>query len=225
MNYIKKIFEDRVDETVHQRLVRYGRGDYEGVSSMELINGKNIKIKSTFEFSNDLFGTIAENTKEEAEVNGSIIAVREFENELSFGLASYKKKKGANTGEIDTTLKPEQMKETYEKFKNNFILLNVESENFSLKVGKKLPKPGGKIKEDFCKASLPKELLTEFVWETKNFKKAIIKHTFTINDLIVSKEYESDYAKARIMAKRKGKLKRTVEFDGKKIQKEAEFNI
>ncbi len=222
MNYVKKIFENKTDETVHQRLVRYGKGEYES-SIMEVKNSKSIKIKGTSDWCNDLFATIAESIKEEAVVQGSLIAARDFENELSFGLASYKKKKGANAGEIETTLKPEQMREIYEKFKNNFILLNVESNNFSLKVGKKLPKPGGKLKEDFCKATLPKELLNEFIWETKDFKDARITHTFIIKDLIVPKEYENDYAKARTMAKRKGTLKRAIEFEGKKIEKEAEF--
>jgi len=220
MNYIKKIFENKIDETVHHRLVRYGKGEYE-TSIMEVRNSKNIKVKGTFDFANDLFGTISENIKEEAEVKGSLIAARDFENELEF--ASYKKKKGANTGEIEATLKPEQMREIYEKFKSNFILLNVESNSFSLKVGKKLPKPGGKIKEDFCKATLPKELLNEFVWEAKDFSNAKIKHLFIIKELIVPKEYENDYAQARTMAKRKGILKRIIELDGKIIEKETEF--
>jgi hypothetical protein len=224
MNYVKKIFENKTDETVHQRLVRYGKGEYES-SIMEIKNSKNIKIKGTFDWCNDLFATIAQNIKEDAQVQGSIIAPRNFENELSFGLTSYKKKKGANAGEIETTLKPEQMREIYDKFKNNFILLNVESNNFSLKVGKKLPKPGGKIKEGFCKATMPKELLNEFLWEMKEFKDARITHTFIINDLIVPKENENDYVMARITAKRKGILKRVIEFDGKKIEKEAEFEV
>jgi hypothetical protein len=224
MNYIKKIFENKTDETVHQRLVRYGKGEYES-SIMEVKNSKNIKIKGTFDWCNDLFATIAENIKEEAEVQGSVIAARDFENELSFGLASYKKKKGANVGEIEAKLKPEQIREIYEKFKNNFILLNIKSDKFELSVGKKLPKPGGKIKEGFCRATTPKELLNEFLWETKDFKNARIIHTFIIKDLIVPKEYEHDYVMARVMAKRKGILKRLIEFDGKKIGKEAEFNI
>ncbi len=222
MNYVKKIFENKTDEAVHQRLVRYGRGEYEG-SSMEITKGKNLKIKASFDFSNDLFGMIAENIKKEAEVKGSITAGRDFEKELSFEVINYKKKKGAFTAEIDTTLKPEQMREIYEKFKNNFILLNVKSEEFSLAVGKSLPKPGGKVKENFCKATMPLELLGEFVWEEKNFRKAVIKHVFIINDLIVPKECENDYAKARMMAKRKGNVKRIVEVDGKVVEKEAGF--
>lgn len=222
MNYIKRIFENKADEIVHQRMVRYGKGEYES-AIMEVKNGKNIKIKGTSDFSNDLFGTIAENIKEEAEVKGSLMAPRDFENEFEF--TSYKKKKGANTGEIESTLKPEQMREIYEKFKTNFILLNVKSNNFSLSVGKKLPKPGGKVKEDFCKAILPKELLNEFVWETKDFTNAKIRHIFIIKELIVPKEYENDYARARIMAKRKGTLKRILDVDNKIIEKEIEFNI
>ncbi|MFH1331950.1 MAG: hypothetical protein ABIH63_01570 [archaeon] len=220
MNYIKKIFENKIDEAVHQRLVRYCKGEYER-AIMEVKNGKSIKVKGTFDWCNDLFGTIAENIKEEAEVEGSLIAARGFENEFEF--TSYKKKKGANTGEIEATLKPEQMREMYEKFKDNFILLNIESGSFSLKVGKKLPKPGGKVKEGFCKATLPKELLNEFVWETKDFSNAKIRHIFIINELIVPKEYENDYAQARIMAKRKGILKRILELDGKIIEKETEL--
>jgi len=222
MNYIKKIFENKTDETVHQRLIRYGKGEYEN-SSMEVTKSKELKIKGTFEFSNDLFATIAENIKEEAEVNGSLIAARDFENELSFGLLSYRKKKGANVGEVEAKLTPEQIKEVYDKFKNNFILLNVKSSDYSLSVGKKLPKPGGKVKENFCSATMPAELLGEFVWETKEFKKAIMKHIFIINELIVPKEYENDDAMARIMAKRKGKVKRVLEIDGKIMEKEAEF--
>ncbi len=222
MNYVKKIFENKTDEAVHQRLVRYGKGEYEG-SSMAIAKGKNLKIKASFDFSNDIFEIISENIKKEAEIKGSITAGRDFEKEISFEIIDYKKKKGAFTAEIDATLKPEQMKEIYEKFKNNFILLNVKSEEFSLAVGKNLPKPGGKIKENFCKAVLPVQLLDELIWETKDFRKALIKHIFVINELVVPKEYEDDYTKARIMAKRKGKIRRIIEIDGKIIEKEAWF--
>lgn len=222
MNYIKKIFEKKTDETVHQKLVRYGKGEYE-TAFMQITKGKNLKIKTSFEFTNDFFGIIAENIKSKAEVKGNISIGRDFENEMKIEVANYKKTKQMHMAEIETELKPEEMKEIYEKFKDGIILLNVKSENYNLSTGKKLPKPGGKVKEDFCKATLPLEFLEEFIWEEKNFKNAIIKHVFKVNDLIVPKEYENDYAQARVMAKRKGKLKRIIELDGRVVEKEVEF--
>ena len=97
------------------------------------------------------------------------------------------------------------LKEIYSKFKLQFILLNVKSDSCSLKCGKSLPKPGGKIKEDFCSATLPLEAAEEFEYATgKNFKEAKIKHMLNIKEIEIPKEYLNDPAKARVNGIRKG---------------------
>ena len=58
--------------------------------------------------------------------------------------------------------------------------------------------------------------------EVENFKKVEIKHTFDITEIIIPKD-EKDFAKMREMAKRKGKIIRELDIDGKKLKKEMNF--
>ena len=84
------------------------------------------------------------------------------------------------------------------------------------------PKPGS-VKEKFCtlqvEPKLAAPLLDAFLFDVKErgFKKAEINHTFDIQDVVIPKEYENDYALARLHAKKKGKIKRKITLDGKEI--------
>ncbi len=99
--------------------------------------------------------------------------------------------------------------------------MNVKSDEFKLSVKNKIPKPGGKVKENFCSATLPLEDLEEFAFDfDKNFTHAKIVNKFVITDLVVPKQYENDSVMARFMAKRKGKLVRVITVDEKEIKKE-----
>jgi hypothetical protein len=70
------------------------------------------------------------------------------------------------------------------------------------------------------------DLMAETCFDVKerSFKEIRITHRYAIKELIVPPEYATDYAKARIYAKRKGTLKRTVDLDGNKTQTEKEFS-
>ena len=61
-----------------------------------------------------------------------------------------------------------------------------------------------------------------FVFEKPDFKDAEINHTFFINELILP-QGETDFAKVREMAKRKGKIVRKALIDGKEVVSEKEF--
>lgn len=225
MNFVKQIVEGKVDDSIHKKFSRYGKGEYERALLL-IKKGKNLKIKASYDWANDFFGIIAENIKKDAEVKGKIIASRDFESELSIEADSYSKRGKLYTAEINTTLNPEQMKSLYEKFKNDFLLLNVKSNDFKLSVKSSMPKPGGKIKEDFCSATLPLDVLEEFAFDfDRNFSEAKIVNKFVITDLVVPKEYENDFAMARLMAKRKGKLVRKITVDGKNIEKEYSMEV
>lgn len=220
MNFIKQIVQGHVDESTHKKLARYGKGDYERGFLLIKKGKKDIKIKASWDWANDLFGIIAENIKKNAEVKGKIIATRDFESELGIE-ASFSKRGKLYTAEIDVNLNPEQMQSIFEKFKGEFLLLNVKSDNFKLSVKSSIPKPGGKVKEDFCSAILPLGTLDEFAFDfDKNFSEAKIVNKFVITSLVVPQEYENDFAMARLMAKRKGKLIRLITVDGQNIQKE-----
>jgi hypothetical protein len=55
-----------------------------------------------------------------------------------------------------------------------------------------------------------------------DFKKAEIDHKFIINE-IIQPEGETDYARIRELAKRKGEIIREALIDGKEIRKKMDF--
>jgi len=224
MNTIKKIFEGKVDELVHNKFTRYGKGEYERFL-IEIRKGKDLKIKTSWDWSNDLFEYIANNVKEEVDLTGKIVANRDFESEIPCEVSNYSKRGKLFTAEFKTNVSPEILKEMYEKFKLNFILLKVKSSKFKMSSGSSLPKPGGKIKENFCSATLPLEFLDEFVWEVPDFKVLKIRHQFNITEIIVPEEFKKDPAKARLESRRKGTIKRVIDVDGKEQVKEINFEV
>ena len=225
MNFIKQIVQGNVDESVHKRFARYGKGEYER-GLLLIKKGKNLKIKSSYDWANDFFLMIAENIKCDAEVDGKIIATRDFESEMGIEADSFSKRGKIYTAEIKAVLNPEQMKSIFEKFKGDFLLLNVKSNDFKLKVKNKIPRPGGKIKDNFCSATLPLDFLDEFAFDfDKDFSEVQIINKFVIKEIVVPKEYENDPAMARLMAKRKGDLVRIITADGKTMQKEYPMEI
>jgi len=54
MNFIKKIFNGEVDETVHFQFIRFGKGDYKGRFPLSLWKTKKVKLRTSFEFVNDI---------------------------------------------------------------------------------------------------------------------------------------------------------------------------
>lgn len=225
MNTIKQIFEKKIDDDVHQKFVRFSKGEF----IRFLINikkGKNLKIKTSYDFANDLVAVIAENIDENAGIKGSILASWDFESELDFEVIDFKKRGKLFSAILDTTLTKEQFKRLYEKFKAGFLLLDIESSKFKLKCGKNLPKPGKELKDNFCSATLPLSLLDEFAFDfSHDFNEASIIHIFKINEIIIPKTYGNDFEKARLMAKRKGILIREIKFNGAEKKNSVEFEI
>lgn len=227
MNFIRQILEGKADASIHHKFVRYGRGDYEKLF-FELVKSKKLKVKSSYDFANDFVEIIANHSGEDMEVKGKIIVNRDFENELlDLGIEAdkFSKRGKLYTAEIDTTMSPGQLKQVYEMFKENFLLLNINSENYKLKTGNTLPKPGKEPKRDFCKATLPLALKEEFAWDVKDFTKLEIKHLIKIDDIIIPPELRDDPVKARIEAKRKGKFIRILNIDGREERHEVDLEI
>ena len=219
MLFVKKIFEGKEDDIVHRKFVRFSVGEFER-GLMSLRKGKDIKIKCSYDFVDDLFGLIAENCKGKVNVKGKIIASFDFGDDFEF--VRYIKGKKF-TGEVDFEVDCDKMKEIYEKFKLSFILLSVDCDGFKLKCKTSLPKPGKALDLKFCSAVFPKELVNEFVWEG-DFKKAEIKHRVIVDEIVVP-EGVSDFAEARKLSKRKGNVIRELVLDGKEIVKGKEFLV
>ena len=220
MNFIKKIFNNEADEYIKRQFRRFGKGEYER-AFLSISNGKNLSIKSSYEFSNDLFHMIIQDLKEPAHVSGLIISNEKIED---FG--NVKKKQKLYEAEINASFSPEKLNEIYEKYRNQNILLSLSYNSYKLKTGTKLPKPGKKLKNNFCSAVLPKEFLHEFMFDyTEDFRKAVIKHIYNINEIIIPEEFRHNIELARLNAKRKGIIIRILEIDGKTTESRKEFVI
>jgi hypothetical protein len=187
--------------------------------------GKSLQLSTSWDWSNDLFKVIADNVDEDVELSGKIIASRDFESELPLEPVKYSKRGKLYTAEFKSTASPAVLRELYDKFKLNFILLKVKCSSFKLSCGSSLPKPGGEIKDNFCKATLPLGLQDEFVWEVKDFKVVTIVHRFKIEEIVIPEEYKNDPAMARQKGIRKGKLTRVLDIDGKEQKEEIEISL
>jgi len=222
MNFIKAIFSNKMDETTHKKFTRYGKGEYERALIKIKKSKDKFTVKTSFDFANDFVSIIAENIQEPAEVSGKIIASRDLKKDLDLE-CKFSKRGKLYTAELKKLeILPEQLKELYEQFKQDFLLLSIKSNKYKLKTKTSIPKPGGKIKDDFCSATLPLELLDEFAFDISDeFKELIIKHIFKITDLEVPEEFKDNFFKAREAAIRKGKIERIIDIDGKIEKREA----
>jgi len=64
----------------------------------------------------------------------------------------------------------------------------------------------------------------EFLFDATEGKKFEISHDYLITEIIPPKD-EKDFEKIRILAKRKGKIIRKMNVDGKEIKSEKEFMV
>ena len=97
------------------------------------------------------------------------------------------------------------------------VLLGIESR---IKPGKE--KEGGP-KADFCVLkTTDKAIADSFIFEKPDFIVAKVNHTFFVEQIVMP-QGETDYAKIRELAKRKGKIIRKAIIDEESMDKEIEF--
>jgi len=219
MNFIKKIFEGKIDDSVHYQLVRFGKGVYKGRAPIMMHKTKKVKLKGGFEFANDFVLFASEmNVK----FSGFIWSKKEID-----GLNGQKKagKYIYEVNDLESSKVREIAKEVY------YFLLNAEGEDIKLKIKKKLPKPGkseDKIDSKFCQLEADEKyfdkIKNDFFWDIGDCKKVKAVHEYNIKEMVKpDMKDSSDFAKIRELTKRKGKLIRIVDCDGKEIKKEVDF--
>ena len=218
MNFVKDLCSGKKDEYIHKQFIRYGKGEYERLF-FTIKKGKILLIKSSYDFTNDFVRIIADNLNEKVEITGKIVGTSDFEKDWEF--SAYTKRMGVYSGEFSGTFDQQKLKKLFEVFKIRHMLVNIKGANFRLSCGKSVPKPGGKIKDNFCSAALPLNLIEEFCFDCdKEFNVLKIKTKLIIDEVVVPKEYLNDFSKARQFGVRKGKLIREIDIDGKQVVKE-----
>lgn len=230
MNFIKKLFENKIDEDVHRQFKRFGKGTYENRALVDMTVSNNIKIKTSFEFTNEFVRLLVNTIKDKVHITGGIITTKDLKNE-GLDFVNVKQFAGVKTYQVDCEISKDSLLHLLDSYPDAVFCLSFSTSYGSLKTKVKTPKsskPGKdeeKIKIDYC-TFVTKDLdfKKEFAFDIKeDFKKFLARHTITIEGLVVPKQYENDPVSARIYAKRKGKIIRTLEFDNKKAVKEIDF--
>ncbi|HIE34106.1 MAG TPA: hypothetical protein EYP86_03080 [Candidatus Altiarchaeales archaeon] len=235
MNFIKDVFEGRQEQDyIHQKFVRYGRGDFEGPIIEINRSGDKIKVNASYDYVNILVCIIANNLEDNVNVKGDIISREDFNGvieKLEFPFKNYSKKKKQFHAKINSNVETKKLRKLCSELKNANLLLDLSSENCKLKTKKRLPKPGSSLDEKFCSMTVLEEIdncmLDEIVFglNIKNFDAIRIRHRYIIDELRVPEEYSNNPSLARINAKRIGKILRFVEVDGKRWEMEHSLNV
>ena len=131
MLFTDKILNGKVDQEIHKRFVRFSIGTFENRALIKITKSKDfLKLNSSYDLMKDLTKIIGESI-EKLTISGKIFY-------------SGKKKEIIEEKEVSG----EELVKICDKVE--FVLLTINFGDYFLKVGKTLPKPGSKLKNNFC---------------------------------------------------------------------------
>jgi len=230
MNFIEKIFKQKIDESVHLQFQKFSRGEFTNRAVVRVKKSvKKTTINTSAEFANDLVKMMAEKLgNDKTQVTGAIVSTSDLTGELEF--KDKKQFQGVKRYLIDKEMSGQDILNLLERFPKTFFALSFDIGEEKLKIKPKAPKsgkPGSKEEEkpkpDFCKLiTTDQKIVDGFVFEKSDFKEADVNHKFIVEKIIMP-EGEEDYAKIRELAKRQGKIIREAEIDEKPHNSEKEF--
>ena len=233
--FIKKIFEGKTDNLIHIQFQKFSRGEFNNKAALIYSKSKEkFSISTTYEYAADFVRLMAEKLgNNKARITGVVVSTRDLTGQLNF--AGKKQFAGVKQYILDVDMSGKEILDLLGKFPTAFPALSLKAGETELKIKPKAPisgKPSTKggdagVKADFCKFySNDRSLLKSFVFDAEvneNTKKAEIKHIFLVNDIVLPKG-ETDPAKMRENAVRKGKIIRILKIDEKESRKEHEFS-
>ena len=191
-------------------------------------NGK-YSIQTGYEYANELVNMVAKKLGEnKTVVTGAVITTKDLN-----GVIDYERKKqfmGVKQYVINKELSGNEILSIMDNAPNSFFALSFISGSDELKIKPKAPnsgKPSTKgdegAKSDFCKIKTSdKNIVSEIIFETPNFKEAEVFHEYHITEIILP-EGEKEPGRMRELAKRKGKILRRAVIDGNEKISEKEF--
>jgi len=233
MNFIKKVFDKKIDSLVHLQFQKFSKGEFKDRAIVKVVKtGGKYSITTTSEFANEIVKVMAEKLgNERAKVTGCIVSSNDLTGQLDF--KDKKQFQGVKRYMVDSEISGNEIIGLLEKFPKAFFALSFSVGKNKLKIKPKAPKSakpknktGEKPKPDFCKlVTSDPELGRSFVFEKPDFKKAEISHTFVIEEIVIPEELKKsdDFAKIREESRRKGKIIREVIIDEKEMKSEISF--
>jgi DNA-directed RNA polymerase subunit H (RpoH/RPB5) len=239
--FLKKIFESESgdlskDNLVHLQFMKFSRGEFKDRAVLIYSKSKDkYSLSATYEYANEFVRLLAEKLgNNKTKISGVLVSTRDLTGHLNF--SDKKQFAGVKQYVIDSEMSGNEIMEICDKFPHAFVGLSFSVDGTELKIKPKPPKSGKpstrcseeKIKADFCKLyTNDRKLIENFVFDSEilnneNVKKAEISHTYLIKDIELPKG-ETDPAKMREMAIKKGRIIRSIKIDDKVSKKEAGF--
>jgi hypothetical protein len=233
-SFLKKIFEGQdlsKDDLVHAQFQKFSKGEFNDKAGFILKRSKDkFALSTTPEYGNELVHALAEEIgSNKVGISGALITTIDLSEEYDF--KEVKNALGVRKHFIEGEMSGEEIIALQEKFPKAFFALNFSTPTSEIKIKVKAPKtkPSGKgeskPKIDFCKLKTTNEDIVKniaFDIDLDAVRKAEVIHDFIIEDIIKPKG-ETDFAKIRELAKRKGKIVRKITIDEVVEEKQSEF--
>jgi hypothetical protein len=232
MNIIKNIFEGKLTETDHGEFIKFSKGVF---SNRYLIEAKKQKdswaIKAGPEFVNSIVRMCLEKESSDVEITGVVVSTFKIE-DAGLPIERIKQFMGIKQAVINAKVAPSKILSAIDRYPRAFFALSFSSQLCQLKIKAKAPKSAKPAttgekepKAEFCSLKTFNEsIIRDILFDVPEFKEAKVKHTITINEIILPKGI-SDPVQMRELSKRKGVLKREINADGRNIVKEASFEV
>lgn len=228
---LKKINAGKFDDGVHSEFVKYSKGVF---GNKYLLDAKKQKdkysIKAGAEFANFLVRSCLEKVSGKIKVSGIIVSTFDLRKEIDFPIERVKQFMGIKQLVVNGEMEPKEIISVMDRYPKAFFALSFSTPESDLKIKAKAPKSAKPAatgekepKADFCSLkTTDKSIVNDLFFDFPNFSEIKIVHTLNIKDIILPKG-ESDPAKIRELAKRKGIITRKVNADGKESVKEMPF--
>ncbi len=234
---------------VHNRFVRFSKGEFEGPALKATRKGKTVTIKATVDYEN-LLGFLAIEFMQGnvISLDGTFTAFEDPSNTIAACIPAGKRefvsvdaKKSTWIVNITGNWNKEEAIAIYEAFNNvrGYILLKVSSDNdkvTSFTVKTKPPQNKGDFDFEnaikFSTLKLPNDgqslsailelIVPDVAREANQFKELVVRNSYKVDDIIIPKDTKDGKDK-RLSAQRKGTITRKIEVDGKKIMMQVPF--
>lgn len=228
---IKTIFDGKREQGVHDEFVKFSRGVFD---NRYMIDAKKqpgkYSIKTSAEFVNYLVRAGLAKANGPVKITGVIVATFNVKEDAEFEISGIKQFMGIKQAVVDTIVEPSKVIALMDRQPKAFYALSFVIDDFELKTKAKAPKSAkpstkgeGDVKVDFCSLKTnDKNIIDDLFFGIDIVKEVSIRHSIQINEIILPKG-EKDPVKIRENAIRKGKIVRTIVFDGKNQKIEKDF--
>src|SRR3989344_9016127 len=126
MNFIKKIVENKVDDSVHLQFMKFSKGEFRNRAVLKVKkSGNKYTISTSAEFANELVRDMAEKLgSQRTNVTGAIVSTSDLKGDIDF--KEIKQFQGVKRYLIDKEMSGEEIVRLMEKHPKTFFALTFD---------------------------------------------------------------------------------------------------